>query len=322
MIFCPVCDSEKVRTVESHCSRTGESYELMACPVCETYFWEPRHVAAAYYENEDRTSAAYMLMHSGMRRTQYWHAPFLNNFARRKGALLDVGCGEGSFLVRAKNLGFDVYGIDFDAKSMQAARRRLGNNKVYDMPLEEFVQYAQKRELLFDVITFFEVLEHQEDPCKFLRNIKGILKPGGWIAGSTPNRDRFFADVERRAGDGDFPPHHFFWFSRDSLHHLLSHSGFAPDVSFIRGTTERMADVLQVILAGPFLRNIRSRMFTHIAERAESKKSSHETKENLAKAYILLKRMSLLPFYPLAVFLVRVISGREPNLYFEGQRVD
>jgi 2-polyprenyl-3-methyl-5-hydroxy-6-metoxy-1,4-benzoquinol methylase len=41
------------------------------------------------------------------------------------------------------------------------------------------------------VITFFEVLEHQDKPREFLEMVKGLLKEGGYIAGSVPNRERF-----------------------------------------------------------------------------------------------------------------------------------
>src|SRR3546814_17287077 len=35
--------------------------------------------------------------------------------------LLDVGCGNGEFLLRARSQGWDVYGIDFDAEALRHA---------------------------------------------------------------------------------------------------------------------------------------------------------------------------------------------------------
>jgi 2-polyprenyl-3-methyl-5-hydroxy-6-metoxy-1,4-benzoquinol methylase len=60
------------------------------------------------------------------------------------------------------------------------------------MSLEEFYEYAKEKNLKFDVITFFEVLEHQDKPREFLEMVKGFLKGGGYIAGSVPNRDGMF----------------------------------------------------------------------------------------------------------------------------------
>lgn len=56
------------------------------------------------------------------------------------------------------------------------------------MSLEEFSEFAKKEGLKFDVITFFEVLEHQDRPREFLERVKELLKPGGWLAGSVPKR--------------------------------------------------------------------------------------------------------------------------------------
>jgi len=232
-----------------------------------------------------------------MWKVQYWHAPFLKGFSYRKGRLLDVGCGEGSFLVEVQKLGFDVYGIDLDSKSIRAAQEQLGKERVYHMTLAKFVAYAQERDISFDVITFFEVLQHQEEPRKFLENVKRILNPGGWIAGTTPNRNRLLVNIERKAGEVDFPPHHFFWFSYDSLTNLFQKSGFKPNIFLLRGTTARTADVLQVLLLGPLLRNARAKLFTHILNRTGTKKDRTRARKRLAKGYSLVKNISLLPFY-------------------------
>jgi 2-polyprenyl-3-methyl-5-hydroxy-6-metoxy-1,4-benzoquinol methylase len=61
------------------------------------------------------------------------------------------------------------------------------------MSLEEFYEYAKEKNLKFDVITFFEVLEHQDKLREFLEMVKGLLREGGYIAGSVPNRKWLFA---------------------------------------------------------------------------------------------------------------------------------
>lgn len=66
------------------------------------------------------------------------------------------------------------------------------------MSPQEFAEYCKEHNLKFDIITFFEVLEHQVDPVGFLETIKGMLNPGGWIAGSVPNRDNFLAKFNGR----------------------------------------------------------------------------------------------------------------------------
>ncbi|MEM5782690.1 MAG: methyltransferase domain-containing protein, partial [Candidatus Aenigmatarchaeota archaeon] len=76
--------------------------------------------------------------------------------------------------------------------------------------------------LNFDVITFFEVLEHQDRPKEFIETIKSMLKPGGYIVGSVPNRDSWMWRMSgRRIGKGDFPPNHFLRFSKRSFGKFL-----------------------------------------------------------------------------------------------------
>jgi len=119
-----------------------------------------------------------------------------------------------------------VWGIDFDKKSVENAKRNLGIDTVFAMSLEEFYEYANEKNLKFDVITFFEVLEHQDKPREFLEMVKGLLKEGGYIAGSVPNRERLFVETEWKYFHGDYPPHHFLRFSKSSLEKALNSAGF------------------------------------------------------------------------------------------------
>jgi 2-polyprenyl-3-methyl-5-hydroxy-6-metoxy-1,4-benzoquinol methylase len=138
-----------------------------------------------------------------------------------------VGCGDGRFLRHAKAQGFEVWGIDFDKKSVENVKRNLGIDTVFAMSLEESYEYANEKNLKFDVITFFEVLEHQDKPREFLEMVKGLLKEGGYIAGRTPNRERLSAELDwKDYFHWDYPPHHFLRFSKSSLEKALDFSGF------------------------------------------------------------------------------------------------
>jgi hypothetical protein len=57
--------------------------------------------------------------------------------------------------------------------------------------------------------------------------VKGLLKEGGYIAGSVPNRKRLFVEMDLKDYfHWDYPPHHFLWFSKSSLEKALNFSGF------------------------------------------------------------------------------------------------
>lgn len=225
---CPICDMEidKGRSERVVISKyNNQRYELYHCDNCHLKFWWPLRIIQEFYENE---TFGYHEFHQGMRsELEPNHRAFFKHFPLRRGSLLDVGCGDGIFLKAAQDMGFEVYGIDFDRKSVETASNRFGLNNVYSMSLDEFKDYARGKDLRFDVITFFEVLEHQDDPKRFLKNIKQLLRTGGYVAGSVPNRERFLAGLERHTSTWDLPPHHFLWFSRNILSYFLEKEGFS-----------------------------------------------------------------------------------------------
>ena len=180
-----------------------------------------------FYESE--VFEGYIAFHEGVgTRLGENHKAFFKHFPSSvRGKLLDVGCGDGRFLRYAKEQGFEVWGIDFDKKSVENVKRNLGIDTVFGMSLEEFYEYAKEKNLKFDVITFFEVLEHQDKPREFLEMVKGLLKDGGYIAGSVPNRESVFEiEIYQRNSWIDNPPHHFLRFSKSSLEKALNFSGF------------------------------------------------------------------------------------------------
>ena len=69
---------------------------------------------------------------------------------------MDVGCGDGRFLRYAREKSFEVWGIDFDKKSVENVKRNLGIDTVFAISLEEFYEYAKESRLKFGVITFLK----------------------------------------------------------------------------------------------------------------------------------------------------------------------
>ncbi len=226
---CPVCGKEVSngafkKTYISDWNK--KEYKLYHCEGCDLEWWEPLKIEKEFYEEEG--DEGYMVFHLGIAETLGEnHKVFFKYFPLKSGRLLDVGCGDGRFLKRAQEMGFEVWGIDFDRKSVEACREKRGLKNVYAMSLEEFIDFAEKEGLKFDVITFFEVLEHQDKPREFLENVKRLLKPSGYIARSVPNRERFFKFYEDKRFTGDSPPNHFLWFNKKALSQALELTGFS-----------------------------------------------------------------------------------------------
>ncbi len=230
MLTCPICGTEVEASSfkEVYVSPyNNQEYKRYECPNCDVHWWEPLKIIPEFYESE--VFEGYVAFHEGVgTRLGENHQAFFKHFPSNvRGKLLDVGCGDGRFLKHAKDQGFEVWGIDFDKKSVENIKRNLGIDTVFAMSLEEFYEYAKEKNLKFDVITFFEVLEHQDKPREFLEMVKGLLKEGGYIAGSVPNRERLFVEIDwKDPFHWDYPPHHFLRFSKSSLEKALNLAGF------------------------------------------------------------------------------------------------
>jgi 2-polyprenyl-3-methyl-5-hydroxy-6-metoxy-1,4-benzoquinol methylase len=155
------------------------------------------------------------------------------------GRLLDIGCGTGNFLAAARVAGYEVVGIEMDRNAARFAKERLGLQWVFPLTISEFVdRNAGER---FDVVTFFEVLEHQATPAEFLQKVKVCVRPGGVIALSVPNRERWLTGPDVL----DYPPNHFSRWNAVALKKFLNTQGF--DVLSIREQPAGIAHTAQMI---------------------------------------------------------------------------
>ena len=326
---CPICkvEVEASSFKEVYTSPyNNQEYKRYECPNCDVHWWEPLKIIPEFYENE--VFEGYDAFHErvGTRLGKNLKAFFKHLPSNVRGRLLDVGCGDGRFLRYAKEQGFEVWGIDFDKKSVENVKRNLGIDTVFAMSLEEFYKYAKEKNLKFDVITFFEVLEHQDKPREFLEMVKGLLKEGGYIAGSVPDRESIFVELLRYNRVDDYPPNHFLRFSKPSLEKALNFAGFKDieiyelDFTFVdlfpylEKKLFGNLDKLKIKLKGMVLGDERKARVYAVEELAKVSPSK-------GKAYILMmlkliKNAMLLPF---ALGYAGKLKGNGFSLYFQAK---
>jgi len=191
-------------------------YELNSCGACDLQFWHPRVMPdARWYEQ------IYGGRDEELLPLEPGHKYFLADpMAPRGGTLLDIGCGTGNFLAAARDAGYSVTGTELDRNAARFAKERLGLERVLALTIAEFAKQLDAEK--FDVVTFFEVLEHQAAPDEFLQNVKKCLKPDGTIALSVPNRERWLTGPDVL----DYPPNHFLRWSAGTLKKFLGARGF------------------------------------------------------------------------------------------------
>jgi 2-polyprenyl-6-hydroxyphenyl methylase/3-demethylubiquinone-9 3-methyltransferase len=102
--------------------------------------------------------------------------------------LLDVGCGAGLAAEALARRGHDVLGIDAAAAAIEAARAHAEGQGLSLSYRDGTTEDLAAEKLQFQAITALEVIEHVPDPGAFLRELAGLLAPGGILFLSTLNR--------------------------------------------------------------------------------------------------------------------------------------
>ena len=105
---------------------------------------------------------------------------------KRRGRLLDVGCGMGYFLkFMEKYPEWEAFGCEISGSAADFAVNKLGIKNVKNGKLEE----AGFTEGSFDLITLFDVIEHIPEPDSMINMAWNLLRDGGSVFIHTPNID-------------------------------------------------------------------------------------------------------------------------------------
>jgi 2-polyprenyl-3-methyl-5-hydroxy-6-metoxy-1,4-benzoquinol methylase len=109
-----------------------------------------------------------------------YHDWLIDIAARRRGHVLDVGCGDGLLVARLAAVSRSVLGVESDPQSVQRARERLrstGNASVRLLRFEDL----DVGEQAFDVITFVASIHHLA-LRETLWKARQLLSAGGELA--------------------------------------------------------------------------------------------------------------------------------------------
>ncbi|MDA2915350.1 class I SAM-dependent methyltransferase [Nitrospinae bacterium AH_259_B05_G02_I21] len=143
---------------------------------------------------------------------------------RRPGVLLDVGCGNGSFLVNLKEQGWTVYGTELSTYAIARVSSEFRQH-IFIGPVSE-AKYPKE---FFDVITLWHVFEHLPDPSNVLEELWRILKPGGLLVISGPNLESLQAKFGQEHWFHLFVPHHYYHYSPAILQTIVERAGFRTE---------------------------------------------------------------------------------------------
>jgi len=189
-------------------------YEIYHCDSCGLEFANPMRGG-----NSDFYELIYRYMpRTGIR----WEFTELQNDFKRRGSLLDIGCGDGSFVKYAQERGFIARGIDFNTTRVDIGKASNINLDIINV--NELNHYLSSKEK-FSIFTLWHVLEHLENPDKTLMAIRENSKQGAVLALSVPS-DRFY--LTHRSGNAilNYPPHHLTRWTELSLKKIGEQCGW------------------------------------------------------------------------------------------------
>ncbi len=215
---CPLCASyDTVHHEDVKAKDATIQYTMYRCRSCTLIFAEPmKSISREWYEEQIWDSYY----------KDKWEFHYLFKKIKQNPLdILEIACGEGYFLKIAQQLGHRVVGIDFSKPAVERATKKLGIAEIYPWTVEEYKEHFPNRK--FDLVCFFHLIEHVENPKEFINNLGSIVKENGHIAFSTPSPQRADLHYFPRQ-EWDYPPHHLTRWQKKSIETLLQFVQYKP----------------------------------------------------------------------------------------------
>jgi len=152
-------------------------YRLVKCNVCGLVRSDPTADPVLLAQLYHESTFTYSDEVADLKRTYGRYLARLDNYGARKGALLEVGCGNGFFLQQALAQGYrSVRGVEPSRAAVSQAAPELRDSIVCDLMRLGLFDPAE-----FDVICLFQVFDHVPDPAALLDACLAALRPGGLV---------------------------------------------------------------------------------------------------------------------------------------------
>lgn len=142
-----------------------------------------------------------------------WEHETALEYIKSDESLLEIGSARGAFLEGLKNR----FGVNFNGRGIELneAAAKMAQEKGLHVDVKFIQEVAEKEPESYDVICFFQVLEHINDVMPFMQSAVKCLKPKGKIILSVPNNASFIRDIPMN--HLNMPPHHMGLWDKESL---------------------------------------------------------------------------------------------------------
>jgi SAM-dependent methyltransferase len=221
------------------------TYKIYHCSECNTAFSLPTKDSSVIYENiyknGDRVpgysrywryariikKVSKPLDYLAESHEDYWSvrealAMYVNDKTSAK--ILEIGSGLGYLTYALIEAGYNVTGMDMSQTAVNLAIGNFGDHYI----CEDLFEFSKLAPESIDIVILTEVAEHISNPLEFIKSIVKILKPGGRIIITTPNKSFYPREV---IWASDLPPVHCWWLSEDSMIYIAKK--LEVNISFI-----------------------------------------------------------------------------------------
>lgn len=187
--------------------------ELCACSGCGLV--QLSSAPVSYYRDVIRAGGYTGTMES-IRRAQYGEWIRMCGLENKK--ILEAGCGQGEFLKILAEYPVRVFGMEHKKELVEKARAE-GLSVQCGYPETEDDRFENAP---FDGFTSFNFLEHQPDPCMYLRAIAKNLTEDGCGLLTVPS----FEYILEQKSFYEIIPDHIAYYTKETLRSLMDRCGF------------------------------------------------------------------------------------------------
>ncbi len=243
---CPVCgNSNGEGTITNGC------FTYTKCSNCSLLYMNPclnDELVSGGFTDDDPENKEYwsLVVSKSLVNTRPKPDPLRHRILRdiipikAQGRLLDVGCSNGDFLQDASHF-YTVEGLEINDRTAGIARAK--GFTVHTCPIEDL-----PTDVLYDVITFNQLLYGLKHPLTLFKEAKRLLKPGGILYINTPHSDSMAMKIYKGRHC------HILWkadlnvFNKKSLSIAAGRVGFQMKTFYTEWTNLYVIDLLTYFL--------------------------------------------------------------------------
>lgn len=232
---CPICN-HPAQLAQEIFSVYGAPY--FQCPSCAHYFIKsrPSKKALEHFYSADKS---YQMTYADPRTTEtrvqqvatpkvkWMIEQYEKEFGTKPKRILDVGAGSGHFVYACRQLGLHAEGVEISESGRDFSKNVLE----VELHNIDFIAEFDKLEAIYDVITFWGVIEHVPNPMEMLAAAYKLMgKHDGLVIAEVPRWDCLGSSLQAQFTDSIVrhldPLGHINCFTDSSLATAFQHNKF------------------------------------------------------------------------------------------------